>query len=232
MEAKVINQEKQEKKQEEEIDKEKEKEKEKEKKEEKIEKDKKGKHKKEGKDEDKKKKKEEKKNEIKEIFLYFIEAHSDNYTLKIELSDDKHDNKYAKELTKIKEIFLDTKEINTINKLKISPPPGTKSLKLRFKLIDTEKNINFKAEIELKEFSHDVFFYDFDYTPEKAHKNEIKEPNPVLTHPQQFKIYLNYIQENDEMEKKSPEITNLVLSTESLLIIKGIRKIKMIMLIL
>ena len=226
MEAKVINQEKQEKKQEEEIDKEKEKEKEKEKKEEKIEKDKKGKHKKEGKDEDKKKKKEEKKNEIKEIFLYFIEAHSDNYTLKIELSDDKHDNKYAKELTKIKEIFLDTKEINTINKLKISPPPGTKSLKLRFKLIDTEKNINFKAEIELKEFSHDVFFYDFDYTPEKAHKNEIKEPNPVLTHPQQFKIYLNYIQENDEMEKKSPEITNLVLSTESLLIIKKKKKDK------
>ena len=95
---------------------------------------KKDKAKKEDKKEEKKDegKKEKKKKVYKDFFLYFIETHSGDSSLNITLEENKH----ANEFEKIKEEPIDYLEnFNyTINRLKIIPSSGMKSLKLKFKL--------------------------------------------------------------------------------------------------
>ena len=100
-----------------------------------------------------------------------------------------------------------------------------KSLKLKFKLNSSEGN-EFVADIELTEFSHDFFLYDFEYSiPEQKPKKKNKNYGCNLSHLQQFKLYLDYIDEVD-FEKKSSAIENLVLSTKKLLILTYIKKYK------
>jgi len=219
MENQDLKQENQEKKEEKKKEKEKKEEKKEGKKEEK--KDDKKEEKKEEKKEDKKhkKEKEEKKKEYKDFFLYFIIAHYTKTPLKIDCLEKKH----AKDLETAKYDSLELKnEINvyyTIYKLKVTPSSGTKTLTLKFNLVEDDKN-HFKSEIELKEFSHDTFFYDFIYSSEKYSKKEIINVRNILSHSDQFKIYLSYLEDDLNKEKNSPEIADLVLSTRKLLTIK------------
>ena len=186
---------------------------------------KKDKAKKEDKKEEKKDegKKEKKKKVYKDFFLYFIETHSGDSSLNITLEENKH----ANEFEKIKEEPIDYLEnFNyTINRLKIIPSSGMKSLKLKFKLNSSDGN-EFVADIELTEFSHDFFLYDFEYSiPEQKPKKKNKTYGCNLSHLQQFKLYLDYIDEVG-FEKKSSAIENLVLSTKKLLILTYIKKEK------
>ena len=219
MENQDLKQENQEKKEEKKKEKEKKEEKKEGKKEEK--KDDKKEEKKEEKKEDKKhkKEKEEKKKEYKDFFLYFIVANYTKNSLKIDCLEKKH----AKDLETVKNDSLELKnEINvyyTIYKLKVTPSSGTKTLTLKFNLVEDDKN-HFKSEIELKEFSHDTFFYDLIYTPEKGSKKENINVGNILSHSDQFKIYLSYLEDDPNKEKNSPEIGDLALSTRKLLTIK------------
>ena len=118
-----------------------------------------------------KKEKEEKKQEYKDFFLYFIIAHYSKTSLEIECLEKKH----AKDLEVVKNDSQELEhEINvyyTIYKLKVTPSSGKKTLNIKFNLVEDEKN-HFKSEIELKEFSHDTFFYDFIYSHEKGSKKK------------------------------------------------------------
>ena len=176
-------------------------------------------------EQDDKKDKKGKKDEKQEIFLYFIEFPPEDCSLNLELVENKH----AKDLEEVKNDSLDYEENSKyiIYKLKIISPSGNKSTKIKFKLKDPDnKENNFKTEIEVKDYSHDLFYYDFNYLPEKTHKKDKILPGKILPHHQQFKIYLNYIEEKFEEEKKSSGISNLVLSTKNSLIIKGKKKEK------
>ena len=142
-----------------------------------------------------KKEKEEKKQEYKDFFLYFIIAHYSKTSLEIECLEKKH----AKDLEVVKNDSQELEhEINvyyTIYKLKVTPSSGKKTLNIKFNLVEDEKN-HFKSEIELKEFSHDTFFYDFIYSPEKGSKKEKINVGNILSHLDQFKIYLNYLEDD------------------------------------
>ena len=166
-----------------------------------------------------KKEKEEKKQEYKDFFLYFIIAHYSKTSLEIECLEKKH----AKDLEVVKNDSQELEhEINvyyTIYKLKVTPSSGKKTLNIKFNLVEDQKN-HFKSEIELKEFSHDTFFYDFIYSPEKGSKKEKINVGNILSHLDQFKIYLSYLEDDMNKEKNSPEIGDLVLSTRKLITIK------------
>jgi hypothetical protein len=175
---------------------------------------KKGEEKKEDKKEDKKgeeknkQKKEEKKDDDKknkkkekEIYLYFILANYATSLLQIELEKNNH----AEDLKKVRVDLLgnDLDGTYMIYQLKIMPTTGLKDLNLKFKLTG-DNDINYNAEIKLKEFSHDCFFYDFKYEPVKKKKNDIQIDNYAikLNHYQQFKIFYNYIEDAFNKEKK------------------------------
>ena len=98
------------------------------------------------------------------------------------------------------------------------PTSGMKSLNIKFNLVDDEQK-NFKSEIELKELYHDIYFYDFNYSPEKHSKTENIKVGEILSHLEQFIIYLDYLNEID-IEKNSPEFDDLALSTKKLFTIK------------
>ena len=180
---------------------------------------------KEKKEDDKKEKKRKKDDKKQDIFLYFIEFPPADYSLNLELVE----NKCAKDLEEVKNDSLEYEGNSKyiIYKLKITPPSGNKSTTIKFKLKDPDnKDNNFKSEIELKDYSNDLFYYDFNYLPEKSHKKDKKLPGQILPHLQQFKIYLNYIEEDFEEEKKPSGISNLILSTKNSLKIKYKKKEK------
>ena len=167
----------------------------------------------EKKDEDKKIKKKE-----KEFDLYFIQANRSNSLINIELEK----NKYADGLNKVKLDLFDNELSGsyTINRLKIMSTSGMKDLTIKFKLLDTDNN-NYKAEIKLNEFSHDYFLYDFKYELVKKKRNDIMQIDSndiILNHYQQFKIYINYIEEILNKDNKDSLFKNLILSTKNLLI--------------
>ena len=174
---------------------------------------------------EKKEKKEEKKEGIdkvkeknpnqKEYFLYFVETHPEDIKLNIDLIENKH----AKDLEKIKEEsikVLEEAKYYTLNKVKITSSQDLKSLEIKFKLTDSNDN-KFKSEIKLKDFPHDIFYYDFNYTPEKGSKKNYRNN---LSHFEQFKIFLNYLENDLNLEQPSDEFNNLLLSIRKKLIIK------------
>ena len=188
---------------------------------------KKGKEKKEDKKEDKNKDKKEEinaddkknKNKGKEFYLYFIQANYSNSLFNIELEK----NKQAEDLKKVRVDLLnnDLDGAYIIYQLKIMPNLGIKDLTLKFKLTG-DNEINYNAEIKLKDFSHDCFFYDFKYEPVKKKKNDIQIDNYAikLNHYQQFKIFYNYIEDDFSGEKKDSLFAALFKSTKNLLILK------------
>ena len=167
----------------------------------------------------KKEKEKENKTEVyKYFFLYFIEAHSTDTSVVIKPLEEDH----TKDLEAVKNSSLETsdeKQVDyTIYKLKVAPTSGMKSLKINFNLL-VDDEANFKSEIELKEFSHDIFYYDFIYSPEKGSENEKIDVGKILSHLDQFRIYLSYLKEIKK-EKNSKEIDDLALSTRKHLTIK------------
>ena len=188
---------------------------------------KKGKEKKEDKKEDKNKDKKEEinaddkknKNKGKEFYLYFIQANCSDSLFNIELEK----NKQAEDLKKVRVDLLnnDLDGAYIIYQLKIMPNLGIKDLTLKFKLTG-DNEINYNAEIKLKDFSHDCFFYDFKYEPVKKKKNDIQIDNYAikLNHYQQFKIFYNYIEDGFNKKKKDSLFAALFKSTKNLLILK------------
>ena len=168
-----------------------------------------------------KKEKDEKNRKGKEFFLYFIVANYSNSIPNIELIK----NKYSKNLKAVRADSLknDLYGVYTINRLKIIPTLEMKDLTIKFKLLVDEKS-NYNAEIQLKEFSHDYFFYDFKYEISNNKENDcyqkINTDYIKLNHHQQFMIYLNYIEDEFNMEMKDSLLKSLILSTKNLLIIK------------
>jgi hypothetical protein len=136
------------------------------------------------------------KNKGKEFYLYFIQANYSNSLFNIELEK----NKQAEDLKKVRVDLLnnDLDGAYIIYQLKIMPNLGIKDLTLKFKLTG-DNEINYNAEIKLKDFSHDCFFYDFKYELAKKKKNDIQIDNSaiILNHYQQFKILYNYIDDNE-----------------------------------
>ena len=176
----------------------------------------------EKKDDEKKNKNEHKKPEYKEFFLYFIETHPDEKSLKIDLVK----NENATNIEKVKEDSANVDDVNyTIHKLKIIASNNLKKLKIKFKLTDSD-NHNFESEIELKEFSHDYFLYDFNYVPDKKAKVEIENYAYKLSLIQQFNFFYNYLESDANLETNSPEFSGLLLSTKKKLIISNSNKDK------
>ena len=65
------------------------------------------------------------------------------------------------------------------------------SSKYQFNLVEDDKN-HFNSEIELKEFSHDTFLYDFTYSFEKESKNENINIRNILSHLDWFQNTFRY----------------------------------------
>ena len=170
-----------------------------------------------------KKEKEEKEKVYKDFFLYFIDAHSTETSVKIQCLENEH----TQDLEKVKDTSVempDEKKVYyTIYKLKVTPTSGMESLKIKFNLADEGKN--FQAKIELTKFSHDIFFYDFIYSRQEGSEKEKIKIGEILSHLDQFRIYLNYL-EDLKKEKDSPEIEDLALSTRKILFIKAKKDVK------
>ena len=158
------------------------------------------------------KEKEEKPKVYKDFFLYFIEAHSTETSVEIKCLE----KEYTKELEKVKNASVkmpDEKEevYYTIYKLKVTPISGMKPLKIKFNLV-VDKEKNFQSEIKVKEFFHDIFFYDFIYSSEEGSGKETIDVGKILSHLDQFRIYLSYLKDMKK-EENSSEIEDLALST-------------------
>ena len=163
--------------------------------------------------------KKEEKNLIKEkesteFFLYFIEYYFNGSSLNIELIESKN----AKELEIVKEgISPNENNLNyIIYRVKILA--NTKKDSIKIKLI-SKLNKKYKAEIKLNELEYDTFYYDFNQFNDNSLNNN-KSSGYNVSHLQQFKLFLNYIEESIHKEKRGSKIYSLVLSTTKLFIVK------------
>ena len=93
-------------------------------------------------------------------------------------------------------------------------------------LIDKNNN-KFKMKINIKDYDRDrdIFIYDFRFN--STHKKGFKRIDPPksydLTHQEQFNYYINLLRNTLKIMQNSEENISLILSTQKLLMIKGVK---------
>ena len=150
-------------------------------------------------------------------YIYLIESHQKDEKVKLYLAKRHTELEQLEEIQKIDfSFYYDI----TMYRFKIYPNKSPKFQKnqekfeIIIKLLDFENN-KFEKIITNLIINQDNFLYDFKFdTSRKLFKKRIPPVSLDIPHYTQFELYLNYLKNNENLNKDSTQINSLILSIQ------------------
>ena len=157
----------------------------------------------------------EKKERKEVVYVYFIENHLESKDVEIQLAE----SAFTSDLEiKFQDKFSSGE--NTFNysiyRFKISNLKSENKIVAIIKLKDKEKNKNFESKIDIDDFTKDIFLYDIEFKSNKIMKSKASFYFN-FSHQEQFEFYIHLLRKILNLNQRTNENEDLILSTHKML---------------
>ena len=157
----------------------------------------------------------EKKERKEVVYVFFIENHLESKDVEIQLAE----SAFTSDLEiKFQDKFSSGE--NTFNysiyRFKISNLKSENKIVAIIKLKDKEKNKNFESKIDIDDFTKDIFLYDIEFKSNNIMKSKASFYFN-FSHQQQFEFYIHLLRKILNLNQRTNENEDLILSTHKML---------------